>query len=257
MPDPDSNAPARALPLRKLAVLTGVLILIGVGWFSARDQLTLARLAEHEVAFRDYRQAHPVLVYSSAFVLYVAVTGLSLPGATAMTLICGWLFGFFRAILLVSFASTAGATLAFVLSRYLFREAVEQRLGARIAGFHRAWKRDGPFYLFILRLIPAVPFFVINVAMGLLPIRTRTFWWVSQLGMLPGTAVYVYAGSVVPDLQTLSQRGVRGILSPQIVLAFAMLGVVPLILRSIVRRFSSAEEVHETADATETVASHS
>jgi uncharacterized membrane protein YdjX (TVP38/TMEM64 family) len=141
----------------------------------------------------------------------------------------------------VSFASTAGATMAFLLSRFLFRDAIERRFGERLDKFNLALQREGPFFLFTLRLIPAVPFFVINAVMGLTPIRTWTFWWVSQLGMLAGTTVYVYAGSSVPSLQTLADAGINAVFTPaqlaQILTAFALLGMFPLAVRGLMKLF--------------------
>ena len=153
-----------------------------------------------------------------------------------------WLFGFWRGLIVVSLGSTAGATVAFLLSRYLFRQSFSNRFGDRLEKFNAALQREGAFYLFTLRLIPAVPFFVINAVMGLTPIRVRTFWWVSQLGMLPGTMVYVYAGSRVPNLQTLADKGIHAIFTTgqmaQILSAFALLGLFPLILRQVMKRIS-------------------
>lgn len=135
----------------------------------------------------------------------------------------------------MSFASTLGATLAFLLSRFLLRASIQERFGDRLRAFNDSLEREGPFYLFTLRLIPAVPFFVINAVMGLTPVRTRTFWWISQLGMLPGTVVYVYAGSSVPNLRLLAEDGINAVFSPsqmlQIIGAFALLGLFPLIVR--------------------------
>ncbi len=199
------------------------------------DALTLKNLAQQEARLRAFQADHPVLVYNIAFLVYVVVTGLSLPGAAVLSLVYGWYFGWVRGVILVSFASTSGATLAFLLSRFLFRDAIQTRFGNRLEKFNRALEREGSFFLFTLRLIPAVPFFVINAVMGLTPIRTRTFWWVSQLGMLPGTIVYIYAGSSVPSLQALAEKGVGAAFSPaqltQIVLAFALLGLFPLVVR--------------------------
>jgi uncharacterized membrane protein YdjX (TVP38/TMEM64 family) len=137
------------------------------------------------------------------------------------------------------------------VSRFLLRDSIQKRFGDRLATFHRALEREGAFYLFMLRLIPAVPFVVINMVMGLTPVRTYTYWWVSQLGMLPGTAVYVYAGASVPDLATLAERGVRGILSPQLFAAFALLGIVPLVLKKIVQRFRPASATQNTVSSDE------
>lgn len=231
---PDTHAPT--VLWKKLSVLTAILMAAGVGYFQFRESLTLHNLASRESDLRSLQQSQPLLVYGMAFVIYVAVTGLSLPGATVLTLACAWFFGFWRGVLLVSFASTAGATLAFLVSRFLLRDSIQRRFGDRLQTFNQSLEREGAFYLFMLRLIPAVPFFVINAVMGLTPLRTRTYWWVSQLGMLPGTAVYVYAGSQVPDLSTLAERGAKGILTPQLLFAFVLLGVVPLILKKIVQR---------------------
>lgn len=171
-----------------------------------------------------------------------------------MSLLFGWYFGLITGVILVSFASTTGATLAFLLSRFLFREAVQRRFGERLADFNRALEREGPFYLFLLRLIPAVPFFVINAVMGLTPLRTRTFWWVSQVGMLPGTIVYLSAGSSVPNLERLAEEGIPGVLTPkqmtQIFIAFALLGIFPLAVRWVVKSVSPKRR-KETANADE------
>ncbi|MDG2012486.1 MAG: TVP38/TMEM64 family protein [Pirellulaceae bacterium] len=204
------------------------------------EVLSLKNLAQQETQLRDFQSRHPWLVYAASLLIYVSITGLSLPGAAPLTMLFGWYFGVFQGVLLVSFASTTGATLAFLLSRFLFRNSVQNRFGDRLDSFNRALAREGPFYLFSLRLIPAVPFFVINAVMGLTPIRVWTFWWVSQLGMLAGTLVYVYAGSTVPDLATLADQGINAVFSArqltQILVAFVLLGLFPLISRWIITR---------------------
>lgn len=212
----------------------GLLFLLLLAWqlyFWFGGQLSLQILAERETQLRALQEARPGLVMLVAFALYVLVTGLSLPGATAMTLVVSWYLGFWRSLLLISFASTTGATVAFLLSRYLLRDWMSSRFGDRLDGFNRNLERDGAFYLFTLRLIPVVPFFIINVVMGLTPIKTWTFWWVSQVGMFAGTCVYVYAGASVPSLKVLADRGISGIISPQLLVAFALLGLFPLIVR--------------------------
>ncbi len=188
----------------KFVVLVVVVAVIGVSYVQFRDWLALDSLAAQEVTLRQYQVDSPWFVLLAAFLLYVTVTGLSLPGATALTLVYAWYFDFVTALVLVSFASTAGATLAFLLSRYLFREAIQNKFGEQLAKFNDALDREGAFYLFTLRLIPAVPFFVINVVMGLTRIRVATFWWVSQVGMFAGTIVFVYAGSTIPSLSHLA-----------------------------------------------------
>ncbi|MFV2065709.1 MAG: TVP38/TMEM64 family protein [Pirellulales bacterium] len=219
----------------KLAGVSLITAVVLVTYAQLGDTLSLDHLARQESQLRGIQQQHPLLVYGAGLTIYVVVTGLSLPGATVLTLVYGWYFGLARAVVLVSFASTAGATAAFLLSRFLFRDTLERRFGDRLANFNQAWKREGPFFLFTLRLIPAVPFFVINAVMGLTPIRTRTFWWVSQLGMFPATVVYVYAGSSVPTLQTLADHRLRAVFTTRqlthIVIAFALLGLFPLVVR--------------------------
>jgi uncharacterized membrane protein YdjX (TVP38/TMEM64 family) len=203
-------------------------------YFYFGDYLRVEYLAAREAELRTLRNTRPVLVFVAAFLIYVTVTGLSIPGATALSLVCGWIFGFLPGMVLVSFASTTGATIAFLLSRFLFRAAVERRFGNRLQSFMTALNREGPVFLLTLRLIPQVPFFIVNAVMGLTPMATHTFWWISQLGMLPGTAVYLYAGSRLPSLQNLADRGPRAILTPQLAVAFGLLGIVPLLVRGTV-----------------------
>jgi len=232
-------------PIRSSRIVVVLLLAAtaGIGFWLFGDELTLSKLATRETAFRQFQTDHPVLIYLIAFGIYVAVTGMSLPGATPMSLLMAWLFGFWPALILVSLGSTTGATIAFLLSRYLFRQAITDRYGERLVKFNAALQREGAFYLFTLRLIPAVPFFVINAVMGLTPVSVRTFWWVSQLGMLPGTAVYVYAGSRVPNLQTLADKGINAIFTTtqitQILSAFVLLGLFPLVARGLMKRFAA------------------
>ena len=215
--------------------------------------LSLASLAERETALRDYQTQHPVLVFAIAFLIYVTVTGMSMPGAAALTLVYGWYFGFVQALVMISFASTIGATIAFLFSRYLFRDAIMSRFGDRLTKFNESLEREGPFYLFTLRLIPAIPFFIVNAVMGLTPLKTRTFYWVSQVGMFLGTAVFVYAGSSVPSLATLAEKGVNAAFSPtqmaQIIGAFVLMGVFPLVARWCIK-FWGGDKPEEKAKQT-------
>ena len=239
-PQPEDSPGKCGFPIVKLLVLAAVSALFAYVFIEYRDKLSLDYLSRQEAALHAFRERHPLLVYGAAFLIYVAVTGLSLPGASAMTLAMGWFFKFWQALLLVSFASTLGATLAFLLSRYLLRDAIQRRFGDRIGRFNEALEREGAFYLFTLRLIPAVPFFVINVVMGLTPIRVRTYWWVSQVGMLAGTCVFVYAGTQVPSLKKLAEQGAGGILTPQLIAAFILLGIFPIAVKQIMARFAPA-----------------
>ncbi len=198
----------------------------GLGSYLQFDVLQ-QRLGE----LQEWYGRNPLVAGALYFCLYVAVTGLSLPGAAIMTLAGGALFGFWYALLLVSFASSLGATLAFLVSRTLLRDWVQTRFGGQLQAVNDGFARDGAFYLFALRLVPVFPFFVINLLMGLLPIGTGRYYWVSQLGMLPATAVYVNAGTQLGQLDGLS-----GILSPSLVLSFALLAVFPFIARALLSR---------------------
>ena len=232
-PSAPGGSPSPSSWVWKLSVLALVIAICGACYWFFGDSLSLARLAEHESQFRAYQERHPIMIYGVAFAAYVVVTGLSLPGAAAMTLVMSWLFGFWRGVLLVSLASTTGASVAFLLGRYMFRDELQHRFGARLQKFNDALTKEGAFYLFTLRLIPAVPFFIINLVMGLTPVRLKTFWWVSQIGMLPGTCIYVYAGSRVPSLEELAKTGVGGILSAKVLIAFALLGIFPLAVKRL------------------------
>jgi len=247
----DRSSPvSRKFPARKLVILLLIVAAFAGLWWQFGDDLSLAALAEREVAFREFQQTNPVLTYGVAFVIYVVATGLSLPGATILSIAYGWFFRlpadefpwyvqFLPGLILVSVASTSGATFAFLMSRYLFRDAIAARFGDRLAKFNQELEREGAFYLFTMRLIPAFPFFVINAVMGLTPVRLATFWWVSQLGMLPGTILIVWTGSRFPDVETLTKEGASGVLTWDIALAFVLLGVFPLAVRKVMAKLKS------------------
>ncbi len=208
-----------------LLVVAAIALFFGMGL----DQyLTLGALKEGQGKFAALQAQSPWLVTFVSFVLYVIVVALSLPGATIMGLAMGALFGLWYGTLLVSFASTIGATLAFLTSRYLLRDFVQQRFGDRLRGINEGMAKDGALYLFMLRLVPAFPFFLINLLMGLTQIPTRTFYWVSQLGMLAGTLVYVNAGTQLARIDSLSD-----IVSPSVLFSFALLGVFPMFAKKI------------------------
>lgn len=205
-------------------------------WWAFRDRIALAELARREAVFREYQREHWLLLFGGAFAVYVVVAALSIPAATVLTLAIGWLFGFWWGLVLVSFASTTGATLAFLLSRYLLRDYVSSRFARSVPRVREALERDGALYLFAMRLTPAVPFFVANLVMGLTGLRARTFWWVSQLGMLPATSLFVYAGSTVPDLQQLADRGPQALITLPLATAFVLLGLFPFTAKWVMTR---------------------
>ena len=245
--DPESTSRS---PLPKLI---GLAILGAAAFWLYRnyaDSLNISALADREAELRQYYKDRPLLVYSIVFAIYVTATGLSLPGATLLSLFCGWYFGFVRGVIFVSFASTTGATLAFLLSRYFLRDAIQSKFADKLRAFNDSLAREGAFYLFTLRLIPAVPFFVINVVMGLTPMRLRTYWWLSQIGMLPGTIVYLFAGSQFPNLKTLAAEGAAGILTPPLLAAFVVLGLFPIAIRKLMNRFTSPQSSANEAQPT-------
>ncbi|GEK72459.1 MULTISPECIES: FAD-dependent oxidoreductase [Halomonas] len=215
---------------RRLLLLCFIVLAFAAFFLSGADQLlTLESLKAEQARFQAWLAAEPLTVAGGFFALYVAMAALSLPGAALLTLLGGALFGFGWGLLLISFASSLGATLAALIARTLARAPLERRFAAQLERVNAGIRREGAFYLFTLRLIPLFPFFVINLVMGLTRMRLTTFYWVSQLGMLPGTAVYVNAGRELGDLESLS-----GILSPGLILSFALVGLFPWLARGLI-----------------------
>jgi len=215
--------------MKKFIIVLAIIgAVIGFFAFDLNHLLTLENVKAHQAEFLQWRDRSPFLVSLLFFLLYVVVTGLSLPGAAIMTLAAGALFGLAWGFVIVSFASTIGATLAFLVSRYLLRDCVQKRFGDRLQPINRGIEREGSFFLFTLRLVPVFPFFLINILMGLTPLKTFTFYWVSQLGMLAGTMVYVNAGTQLAKIEGLS-----GILSPGLLFSFVLLGIFPLLAKKI------------------------
>jgi pyruvate/2-oxoglutarate dehydrogenase complex dihydrolipoamide dehydrogenase (E3) component/uncharacterized membrane protein YdjX (TVP38/TMEM64 family) len=214
---------------RQLLVVALVLLAVAAFFFFDLGRfLSLDAIRSQQAELERFYREQPFTLIAAYFVLYVAVTALSLPGATVLTLAGGAVFGLWIGTLVVSFASSIGATLAFLTARYVLRDSVQRRFGQRLAAIDAGLERDGPYYLFTLRLVPLVPFFVINLAMGLTRMKAATFYWVSQLGMLAGTLVYVNAGTQLGRIDSLA-----GILSPGVVGSLVLLGLFPLIARKI------------------------
>ena len=210
-----------------VAVLVALVALFFV--FDFGRFLSLAYIKGAQADFAALYAQKPAMVAGGFFAVYVAVTALSLPGATILTLLAGAIFGLVGGTLLASFASSIGATLAMLFSRYVLRDGVKNKFGARLADIDKGIEREGAFYLFTLRLVPIFPFFVINLLMGLTKMKAATFYWVSQLGMLAGTAVYVNAGTQLAKIESLA-----GIVSPGLLISFVLLGLFPLIAKKIV-----------------------
>ena len=202
--------------------------------FDLGHYFTLEYFKSQQALIDEYHAAHPVQTAAIFFAIYVAVTALSFPGAAVMTLAAGAIFGLVWGTVIVSFASALGATLAFLMARFVLRNSIQGKFGDKLAAINAGIAKDGPFYLLTLRLVPALPFFVINLVMGLTTIRTWTYYWVSQLGMFAGTIVYVYAGTEIAGIDPQ-----KGILSPTLIIAFTLLGIFPLIAKWAVNAIKS------------------
>jgi uncharacterized membrane protein YdjX (TVP38/TMEM64 family) len=215
----------------KKAILVLVLLgaIVAYFVFDLGQILSLENFKASQADIVAAKDANPLLYISGFFLLYVAVTGLSIPGAAIMTLIAGALFGVLIGTIIVSFASTMGATLAFLSARFVLRDWVQGKFGERLRAIDEGLEKDGAFYLFTLRLIPVFPFFVINLLMGLTRIKTRTFFWVSQLGMLPATIVFVNAGTQISRIESTA-----GLLSPALIASFVALALFPWAAKAIV-----------------------
>jgi dihydrolipoamide dehydrogenase len=226
--------------MKRLLVVLVIIVALLITWQSGGfSLLTLENLKFQQAELSSWRDLNPVGASVTFFLIYVLVTALSIPGAVIMTLAGGALFGLLWGGILISFASTLGATLAMLASRYLISDWVRSKFASSIAPIDEGVEKDGPFYLFTLRLIPIFPFFMINLLMGLTRMPAKTFWWVSQLGMLAGTLVFVNAGTQLAKIDSLS-----GILTFEIIGAFALLGIFPLVARKIVE-LVQARKVYE------------
>jgi len=215
--------------LAVLAALIAAFFVFDLGRF-----LSLEQLRASKAAIDAYRDAHPLLASAAYFGIYVTATALSVPGAVILTIAGGAIFGLLWGTLIVSFASSMGATLAFLASRFLLHDVIQKRYGDKLAPINAGVRKDGAFYLFTLRLIPAFPFFIVNLVMGLTPIRTGTFYGVSQAGMLPLTTVFVYAGTELARIDTL-----KDIVSPTLLASLVLIGLFPLIARKAVEKINA------------------
>ena len=215
----------------KLAALTGLVVGLISLWllFDLGQYTNLEFLKSSQQLLLGWQEQHRLSFIIGFFVIYVLATALSLPGAgTLLTLAAGALFGIVQGLLLVSFASTIGASLAFLTARYLARDLVQQKFSKTLEKINQGIDREGGFYLFTMRLVPLFPFFAVNLLMGLTSIRLWPYYWISQLGMLPGTAIYVNAGTQLSEIDSLSD-----IASPAIIISLALLGIFPLLAKKV------------------------
>lgn len=222
----------------KIILISLIAILIFVFfYFGLHQYANLDTLKTQQTNITEYKNTYPFAAACIFFIAYIAITGLSLPGAAIMTLAGGAVFGLLIGVLLVSFASTIGATLAFLSARFLFRESLQEKFSERLHIINQGIKKDGAFYLFTLRLVPAFPFFIVNLVMGLSSIKTLTFFFVSQLGMLAGTIVYIYAGTQLAQITSL-----KDIFSGELILSFTLLGLFPLIAKKSIDYIQSRHQ---------------
>jgi uncharacterized membrane protein YdjX (TVP38/TMEM64 family) len=215
-----------------IIVIAGVIIAFKI--FNIGRYLSLAYIKESQQNFLSMYAAHRIAVISGYMAIYILSAALSLPGAAVLTIVAGALFGLVTGTVIVSFASTIGATLACFVSRFLLRDWVQGKFGNRISKVNEGIEKEGAFYLFTLRLIPIFPFWLINLAMGVTKMRLITFFWVSQIGMLAGTIVYVNAGKELAKIDSL-----KGILSPGLIISFVLLGIFPLAAKKLIALYKS------------------
>ena len=228
------------MQIKKLLLATLIaIVLILLFFFDVHHYLTLEYLKSSKDKLDVYYQDNPLLVLGTYFVICLASTAFSLPGAAVLSLAGGALFGLTAGTLVVSFASTIGATLAMLIARVLLRDWVKNRFASQMTTIDSGMIKEGAFYLFTLRLLPVVPFFVINFVMGLTLLRTVTFFWVSQLGMLPATLVYVNAGSELGKIQSIDD-----IFSPQLIISFVLLGIFPLLVKKILTAIQTKKQLN-------------
>jgi len=199
--------------------------------------LTLSYLKGSLDKLKTLYENHSVLVIAGYFIVYVLTTSLSLPGASPLGIAGGALFGFWTATIVVSFASTIGATLACLVSRFLLRDWIQNKFGDKIAKVNEGIEKEGAFYLFSLRLIPVFPFWMINLVMGLTKMPLPKFYWVSQIGMLPGTMVFVNAGKELAKIQSI-----KGIFSPGLIISFALIGIFPVVIKKLLALYRSGRK---------------
>ncbi len=223
--------------MKKIIIAGLVIIIIALFMvFDLSQYLTLVYIKSQQADLQFYYQQNIILTMLGFFTLYVIVTAASLPGAAILTLAAGAIFGLVNGVIIASFASSIGATLAFLISRFLLRDSIQRRFSTNLKSINEGIEKDGSFYLFALRLVPAFPFFVINLVMGLTRIKVLTFYWVSQLGMLAGTIVYVNAGTQLAQIESAS-----GILSLKLILSFVLLAILPFFARKIISLIKSAK----------------
>ncbi len=227
---------------QKMLVAGVILLLIILFYqFDLAQYFSLEYIKASQERFALAYQNHPWLVIAAYMGIYIVMAALSLPGAAVLTLLGGALFGMVTGTIAVSFASTVGATLACAVARFILRDWVQHKIGEKLEVIHTGIEQEGAWYLLTMRLIPMFPFWLVNLALGLTRMPISTFYWVSQLGMLPGTVIYVFAGRQLGQIDSLS-----GILSPGVVAAFVLLGLFPIMVKKVVAWYQVRRPSHKT-----------
>ena len=225
--------------IQKILIICAIIILISTFYyFGAGKYFSLDYIKASQERFALLYKEHKVMMTFAYMGMYITMSAMSLPGAAVMTLLGGALFGFVTGTIVVSFASTIGATLACLVARFLLRDWVQGKVGGKLKIINEGIEKEGALYLFTMRLIPAFPFWLVNLAMGLTRIPLRTFYWVSQIGMLPATMVFVFAGRELGRIESLS-----GILSPGLIIAFVILGIFPFVAKKIIRTYKDSRSL--------------
>jgi uncharacterized membrane protein YdjX (TVP38/TMEM64 family) len=218
------------LSKQKITVLSVIAVLVAcIFYFDLGSYLSFESIKKQQASLEAFYSNNALLMIAGYFLFYVLAVAINIPGAAMLTLLGGAIFGLFWGTVIVSFASSIGATLAFIGARYFLKDWVQEKFGSYLSTINKGVQDEGAFYLFTLRLVPVVPFFVINLVMGLMPMKTSTFYWVSQIGMLAGTFVYVNAGTQLATLESPA-----GILSPALLASFVLLGIFPIIAKKVV-----------------------
>ena len=212
----------------KISLLFLISLIILFFIFEMNEYSSLQNIKVQYQNLLHYYDKNNLLMHIIFIFIYIITTSLSLPFALALTLIGGALFGFWYGLILVSFGSTIGATIAFLIARFIGYEYVRKNYKNQLSKFYNGFKKEGAFYLFALRMVPLFPFFMINILTALMPIKTRTFYWVSQVGMLPGTILYVFAGTQLSEIKSLSD-----IMSPTLIVTFIFIGFFPILVKEV------------------------
>ena len=220
---------------RKLVLFCIFVFGLGAVYLWFRPYLTLNALILHEAQLRALTSQYPLISILVGFLVYVVLS--LIPGTTGKSLVYGWLFGFWCAVVQVNIALTFAAVVTFLFSRYMFRDAIQSRFGVYLSWLNRTMRNDGAYLLMTLRVAHA-PYSFVNYSFGATPMPTKTFWWASQIGLIPGNVLFVYAGSNLPTLQAVAEDGLRTLITPQLVVSFILLACIPFVARWLIRRLS-------------------